>query len=56
MGNYSKLIGSIVGGVLGLLGAKFALPADWSSPEMVSSITMLLSAFFTWAFPANSGN
>ena len=56
MGAYSKFIGAIVGGLLGLLGSTFALPAEWQSPEMVSSITMILSAISTFLFPANSGN
>jgi len=57
MGAYSKFIGSLVGGLIGLLGSTFALPAEWQSPEMVSAITMVLSGIMTFFFPANtSGN
>lgn len=57
MGNYSKFIGSLVGGVLGLIGSKFALPAEWQSPEMVSAITLVLGSIFTFIFPPNkAGN
>lgn len=53
MSNYSKLIGAIVGGVIGFLGSKYALPADLTSPDMQAAITLILSAVATWAFPAN---
>jgi hypothetical protein len=56
MGNYSKLIGAIVGGVIGFLGSKYALPAEFSSPDMQAAITLILSAVATWAFPANNPN
>jgi hypothetical protein len=53
MGNYSKLIGSLVGGVIGFLGSKYALPADLTSPDMQAAITLILSAVCTYVFPAN---
>jgi phosphate/sulfate permease len=53
MGNYSKLIGSLVGGLVGFGVAKGLLPADWNTPEMTSALTLILSAVFTFAFPAN---
>jgi hypothetical protein len=53
MGNYSKLIGAIVGGVVGLLGSKYALPAEFSSPDIQAAITLILSAVATYFFPAN---
>ncbi len=56
MGMYSKLIGSIVGGIMGLLGSKYAMPADMQSPEMVAALTTVLSAIATFFFPANKGN
>lgn len=53
MGNYSKLIGSIVGGIIGFGVAKGFLPAEWNTPELTSALTLVLSAIFTFAFPAN---
>lgn len=54
MGNYSKLIGSIVGGVVGWLGSKYALPPNFTSPEMQAAATLILSAAATYLFPANT--
>ena len=54
MGNYSKLIGSIVGGIIGWLGSKYALPANLTSPEIQAAATLILSAVATYLFPANS--
>jgi hypothetical protein len=53
MGNYSKLIGSIVGGVFGLL-ATFGLPVEWATPEIQGAIVTGMSAIFTFIFPANT--
>lgn len=53
MSNYNKLIGSIVGGLLGFGVAKGLLPADWGTPEITGAFTLVLSAIFTFAFPAN---
>ena len=53
MGNYSKLIGSIVGGVIGWLGSKYALPQSLTSPEIQAAATLILSAVATYLFPAN---
>ena len=53
MGNYSKLIGSIVGGIAGILAARGFLPAEWATPEIQGAIVVLLSAVATYAFPAN---
>lgn len=52
MGNYSKLFGSLIGGVVGIVVSRYGLPAE-SAPELTGAITVLLSAFTTWAFPAN---
>lgn len=52
MGNYSKLFGSLIGGVVGLAVTRFGLPAE-TAPEITGAITVLLSAAATWAFPAN---
>ena len=51
--NYSKLFGSIIGGVLGIGVSKLGLPAEMNSPDMVAAITMLLSAIATYLAPAN---
>jgi len=53
MGNYSKLIGSIVGGLLGLGVSKGILPAELATPEIVAAITALFAAVATYLFPAN---
>ena len=53
MGNYSKLIGSIVGAIIGFGAAKGFLPAGFDTPDMVAGATAFVSAIFTWAFPAN---
>jgi hypothetical protein len=54
MGNYSKLVGSIVGGVIGWLGSKYALPPSLTSPEIQAAATLILSAVATYLFPANT--
>jgi hypothetical protein len=56
MGNYSKLIGSIVGGVVGWLGSKYALPPSLTSPEIQAAATLILSAVATYLFPANTAS
>lgn len=53
MGNYSKLIGSLVGGVVGILVAKNILPPEFNTPEIVASLTVICSAIATYIFPAN---
>lgn len=60
MGNISKLIGSIVGGVLGTLAALAIIPAEMASPENVSiivggigTLVTVGGAVFTYFFPAN---
>lgn len=55
MGNYSKLIGSIVGGIIGWLGSKYALPPELTSPNIQAAATIILSAIATYLFPANAG-
>lgn len=52
-GNYSKLVGSAVGAIFGILVSKFALPAEYASPEIQASVTVLLTAVVTYLFPAN---
>jgi len=53
MGNFSKLIGSLVGGGLGMLVSFGILPAEYATPEIQAAIVTLLSAAFTFLFPAN---
>lgn len=60
MGNYSKLLGSIVGGVLGIAVVKGALPAELASPDNVNliiggigSVVTIGAALATYLFPAN---
>jgi len=53
MGNYSKLIGSLVGGALGMLVSFGILPAEYATPEIQTSIVTLLATFLTFIFPAN---
>jgi hypothetical protein len=54
MGNYSKLIGSIVGGALGWLGSTYALPPELTSPNIQAAAMIILSAVATYLFPANA--
>lgn len=53
MSAYSKLIGSLAGGVLGYAVTNGLLPAEWSSPETVSAITTLICMIGTFFAPAN---
>lgn len=53
MGNYSKLIGSIVGGIIGWLGSTYALPPELTSPNIQAAATIILSALATYLFPSN---
>ena len=55
MGNYSKLIGSIVGAAVGFGVAKGFFPAEWNTPDVIASFTATVSALFTFFFPKNSG-
>lgn len=52
MGNYSKLIASVIGGVLGI-AASFGLPTDWATAEVQSAIAVIGSAIAVYFFPAN---
>lgn len=55
MDKYNKLWGSIIGGVLGLIVAKFALPPELASPAVVDPLVTLLGAWFgTWVAPKNA--
>lgn len=52
LGNYSKLIGSLVGFVAGV-AVSYGLPAELATPEIQLSLTGLLVGVATWAFPKN---
>lgn len=54
MGNYSKLIGSFVGGAFGIGVSLFGLPPEWQDPEIIAAVTTLLAAIATYLFPANN--
>ena len=54
MGNYSKLIATVVGFILSFAVAKLALPAEWASPEVAASIASAISAILVFVFPANN--
>lgn len=45
MSNINKLLGSIIGGVLGLLAAKFGLPEGIASPALVEPLAALLGSW-----------
>lgn len=53
LGNHSKLIGSIVGGILGIAVNKGVLPQEWATPDVQAAILVLFSAAMTYFFPAN---
>lgn len=53
LGNYSKFLGSIVGGIFGILVGNFGLPTEYATPEIQNVVTVIMSALFTYAFPAN---
>ena len=50
---YSKIWGSLIGGVIGIGISKFGLPAEFGSPEIVGALTALVSAIGTWLAPPN---
>lgn len=53
MGNYSKLVGSVVGSLLGIAVSSWGLPAELATPEIQVAIVALITGVVTWAFPAN---
>lgn len=54
MKKYSKLIGSIVGGVLGFLVADNILPADFDVQGITEAVVLISAAIGTYAFPKNA--
>lgn len=53
LGNYSKLYGSLTGGIIGFVISRLGLPAEFATPEVQGALTILLSAAATALFPAN---
>lgn len=53
LGNYSKIVGSIVGALAGALVSFGILPDQLATPEIQTSVVGILSAVFTFFFPAN---
>lgn len=53
MANFSKLIGSIVGALLGVGVSKYGLPPELASPEVVGAIVGVIAALGTYIAPAN---
>jgi hypothetical protein len=51
LGNYSKLIGSLLGGAVGWAFTHFGIHAD---PDTTAAVTGGISALATVLFPANS--
>lgn len=50
---HSKLVGAVLGGVIGAAAA-FGLPVAWTTPELQVAATVLGAAVFTWMSPANA--
>ena len=55
MSNYSKLIAVVIGTLMAWAVARFALPAEWASPEseVVVGLTGVINALLVWRFPSN---
>ena len=53
MSNYSKLIGSAIGGLIGIAAA-FGIPMDWATPEVQTAVATILGGLIgTFISPAN---
>lgn len=53
MSNYSKLIGTLVGGAIGI-AATFGLPTAWATPDIQGAIVTILCALGTFIAPKNT--
>lgn len=52
MKTYSKLIGTLVGAGVGMLGA-FGIDTEWMTPEVQGALITMLSIAGTYFAPAN---
>ena len=52
MGKFSKLIGAVLGSVVGLAIA-LGVDAEWLTPEIQTTIVAVLATAATFFFPAN---
>ena len=56
MSNYNKLIGSTIGGIVGIAAA-FGIPMDWATPEVQTAVTTIIGGMFgTFIAGANNPN
>lgn len=51
-GNYSKMIGSVVGFLMGV-AVSYGLPAELADPEIQIGLTAVATGVVTYLFPAN---
>lgn len=56
LGNYSKFIAALIGGIMAFLVSKFALPVEWADPDgsFVTAIHTVITALFVYSFPENT--
>lgn len=52
LGNYSKLVGSIVGGAFGFAVSK-GLPEALATPDVQAAVVGMFGTLFMYFFPAN---
>ena len=52
MGNFSKLIGAVVGSLIGLAAA-LGIDAEFMTPEIQTTLVSVLAVAATFFFPAN---
>ena len=53
MGRYSKLIGSVIGALVGIAAA-FGINVEAFTPEIQASLIVVLTAIGTYISPANT--
>ncbi|MEP0150023.1 hypothetical protein [Roseibium sp.] len=53
MGNYSKLIASLVGAAAGILVSYNLLPAELATTEIQASVVVVITGLVTYFAPAN---
>ena len=52
MGNYSKAIAAILGGLVTMAGA-FGIPVEWATPEVVTAVGTVITTVLVYIFPPN---